>query len=133
MTIKLPDDSYVPAGTEGRMDDGSDFVVGYDGQAFLDNLKSANSATIALASGACRIAFDFAPTIGEQARVGPLPCQPVVAGNRAVAFNSLALRRWGGEGERWAEGRHDATEERRTASILRSPRAAILLSTSSEH
>jgi outer membrane usher protein len=93
VTIKLPDGNCVPAGTEGRMDDGSEFVVGYDGQAFLDNLKSVNSATIALPGGSCRIAFDFAPTNGEQTRVGPLACQPVVADNRVVASNSLELRR----------------------------------------
>ncbi len=92
-TIKLPDGGYVPAGTEGRMDDGAEFVVGYDGQAFLDDLKSTNSATIGLAGGPCRIAFDFAPTTGEQTRVGPLVCRPVVADRRDGDPNSLALRR----------------------------------------
>jgi outer membrane usher protein len=93
VTIKLPDGADVPAGSEGRTDDGADFVVGYDGQAFLDNLKSANSATIAIAGGACRIAFNFAPTIGEQARVGPLACQPIAADSRGIALNALELRR----------------------------------------
>ena len=93
VTIKLSEASYVPAGSEGRTDDGSAFVVGYDGQAFLDNLKPENSATIALAGGSCRIAFNFTPTNGEPSRIGPLTCQSSVTDNRSVDSDFFELRR----------------------------------------
>lgn len=69
------DGTFLPAGSAGRVDGGDEFVVGYDGQAFVKNLGGANLATIELANGSCRASFDFAAHPGEQVRIGPVTCQ----------------------------------------------------------
>jgi outer membrane usher protein len=69
------DGSFVPAGSAGRIDGGDEFVVGYDGQAFIKNLGGSNLATIEFANGTCRASFNFAPQPGQQVRVGPVMCQ----------------------------------------------------------
>jgi outer membrane usher protein len=68
---------FVVAGSPGKIEGGDNFVVGYDGQAFVKNLHSANVATIESPSGTCRVSFNFAPRPGEQVRIGPLTCRRV--------------------------------------------------------
>ena len=45
------DGSFVPVGSPGKIEGGDDFVVGYDGQAFIKNLRSSNVATIEVSGG----------------------------------------------------------------------------------
>jgi outer membrane usher protein len=70
-----PDGSFVPAGSAVRIDGGDEFIVGYDGQSFIKNLGSANMATIEIAGGSCRAAFDFVARPGEQVRIEPVTCR----------------------------------------------------------
>jgi outer membrane usher protein len=72
--VKL-DGSFVPVGAGGRISGGSEFVVGYDGQAFIRNLASVNDAEIEFAGGQCHASFPFAPKPGEQVQISPVQCQ----------------------------------------------------------
>ncbi len=51
-------------------------IVGYDGQAFLENLKAHNRVRIVSDAGTCIAEFDFTPKPGEQVFIGPVPCRP---------------------------------------------------------
>jgi outer membrane usher protein len=63
-------------GSKGKLDGGSDdFIVGYDGRAFIKDLKSANTVTVTLEKGECHAAFDYASSQGSQVVVGPISCQ----------------------------------------------------------
>lgn len=70
-----PDSTFVPAGSIGRTADGGEFVVGYDGQAFIKNLASANRVTIEFVDGTCSAAFAFTPRPGEQVLISPVECR----------------------------------------------------------
>ncbi len=65
------------AGLEGRLQaDGSAFVVGYDGQAYIRGLAERNAATIDLAGeGSCRAEFAYVPQRGVQTVIGGVPCR----------------------------------------------------------
>jgi outer membrane usher protein len=74
--LKMPDGSFVTAGSEGHID-GSDepFVVGYDGQAFIRDLKAVNTIHVTLASGACSATFASDQSAEVQPIIGPEICQ----------------------------------------------------------
>ena len=69
------DGSVVPAGAAGRIEDGTEFVVGYEGQAFIKDLGSSNLATIEFIDGTCRASFQFTPRPGEQVFISPVDCR----------------------------------------------------------
>lgn len=75
VTFVRADGSYVPAGARGRTDGGSEFVVGYDGQAFIRNLGDTNRASIEIVGGVCTATFDFVPRAGEQVQIAPVACR----------------------------------------------------------
>jgi outer membrane usher protein len=85
ITFTTADGAFVAAGSPGKVEGGGDFVVGYDGQAFVKNLHNANAATIETPSGTCRASFSFTPRPGQQVRIGPLICQQAPAAAAAVA------------------------------------------------
>lgn len=65
----------VQAGSRVRLEGGGDpFVVGYDGRAFLRQLKASNSVIVEAGSGECLASFDFVPRRGEQVVIGPILC-----------------------------------------------------------
>ena len=68
--------AFIPPGSEGQLE-GSDepFVVGYDGQAFIKDLKSVNTVRITHEKGTCTAQFAFAPTNEIQPVIGPEVCQ----------------------------------------------------------
>lgn len=70
-----PDGSFIPAGAEGRIADGSEFVVGYDGQAFIKQLTDTNLATIEYDGQSCQASFDFVPRPGDQVRISSVVCR----------------------------------------------------------
>jgi outer membrane usher protein len=70
-----PDGSFVPAGAAGRIEGGNEFIVGYDGQAFIKELKDSNLATIEFIDGTCRASFEFTPRPREQVFISPVECQ----------------------------------------------------------
>jgi outer membrane usher protein len=72
------DGKPIHVGSGGRLDgaDGEDgeFIVGYDGRAFIKNLKSSNTAVLTTDAGECRASFDYAPAGDRQIVIGPVPC-----------------------------------------------------------
>jgi outer membrane usher protein len=87
------DGGLVPPGSPGKIEGGDDFVVGYDGLAFVKNLRSANVATIESPGGTCRVSFNFTPRSGEQLRIGPLTCQQNRADAAPPAEEAFGLRK----------------------------------------
>ncbi|QDW36461.1 fimbrial biogenesis outer membrane usher protein [Bradyrhizobium sp. KBS0727] len=75
VTFVRADGSFVPAGARGRIDGGSGFVVGYDGQAFIRNLAETNRASIETVAGFCSATFAFAARPGEQVQIAPVACR----------------------------------------------------------
>ncbi len=69
-----PDGSAIPAGAAGRLQGGSEFVVGYDGQAFIKGLAVTNHVDIDLGGVTCHASFGFTPRRGAQVRIGPVAC-----------------------------------------------------------
>ena len=69
-----PDGSAIPAGPRGRLQGGSEFVVGYDGQAFIKGLAVTNHVDIDLGGVTCHASFGFTPRRGAQVRIGPVAC-----------------------------------------------------------
>jgi outer membrane usher protein len=70
-------DRLLEAGLAGRIDAGNaEFIVGYDGEAYITRLGSANSVTIDLADGTqCHAQFDFREVPGEQQLISGVPCR----------------------------------------------------------
>ena len=52
------------------------FSVGYDGDAYIENLSSHNLLTVQRVDGrSCSVTFDYHPVAGEVPTIGPLRCQ----------------------------------------------------------
>lgn len=69
------DGSFVSPGATGTVTGGDEFIVGYDGQAFIKGLKGSNSVTISFNNAVCHADFNFVAQRGEQVRIGPVVCQ----------------------------------------------------------
>lgn len=77
------DGKPLPAGVPGALQPGlrgvtspaPDFIVGYDGRAFVEHLGTDNEIRIRLADGECSARFSFAPQEGTQITIGPIPCR----------------------------------------------------------
>jgi outer membrane usher protein len=69
------DGKPLAVGSKGKLDgDDADFVVGYDGRAFVKDLKDANKVTVSLEKGECHASFDYAAVSDRQVMVGPVSC-----------------------------------------------------------
>ena len=75
VTFARVDGSFLPAGAAGRLASGGEFVVGYDGLGFIQELASSNSVTIEFDGAQCQAAFDFKPQSTEQVHIGPVLCR----------------------------------------------------------
>lgn len=75
VTFVGPDNRVLPAGAAGHMIGGEEFVVGYDGQAYVKGLSTMNEAEIELADARCRATFAFLPRPGEQVRIPGVACR----------------------------------------------------------
>jgi outer membrane usher protein len=70
-----PNGKPLPVGSKGKLDGSEgDFVVGYDGRAFVKELKSANKVSVTLDKGECHAAFDYAASADSQVVIGPVSC-----------------------------------------------------------
>jgi outer membrane usher protein len=70
-----PNGKPLAVGSKGKLDGGdADFVVGYDGRAFVKELKGANSVTVSLEKGECHASFDYAAAADHQVIIGPVSC-----------------------------------------------------------
>ncbi len=64
------------AGTQGKLQgNGQAFVVGYDGRAYIEHLKSDNVVTVDAPAGPCSASFSFVPRDNAQIEIGPLTCK----------------------------------------------------------
>jgi outer membrane usher protein len=70
------DGKPLAVGAKGKLDGGgdADFVVGYDGRAFVKELKSANKVTVSLEKGECHASFDYVAISDRQVVIGPVSC-----------------------------------------------------------
>jgi len=76
VTLVGADGKFLPAGSRGTLVDSDEsFVVGYDGKAYVKNLKPKNTVAIDLGDVECRAEFDYAPTPGKLATIGPTTCR----------------------------------------------------------
>jgi outer membrane usher protein len=75
VTFTRPGGDVMPAGAVGRIEGGNEFVVGYDGQAFIKDLAAMNAATIEFIDGTCRAEFAFTPRPGAQVQISPVECR----------------------------------------------------------
>jgi outer membrane usher protein len=68
--------AFLPAGSVAHLE-GSDepFMVGYDGQTYLTNLKGENIVAVEHGNTTCRAAFTFQPNPDDQQILGPEVCQ----------------------------------------------------------
>jgi outer membrane usher protein len=77
--VTLVDASGTPleAGLSGRLDGGAeDFVVGYDGQAYIKGLARQNSVLVDRGDGSsCRANFPFEAVRGRQVTIKDVVCQ----------------------------------------------------------
>jgi outer membrane usher protein len=69
-----PDGNYVAVGSSGKSEKGEEFIVGYDGQAFIKNLAPHNAVEIETSKGICRAQFSYLPRTGEQVLISPVVC-----------------------------------------------------------
>ncbi len=79
-TVLLVDASgqALPSGTLLKhTESGQDFVVGYDGQAFIENLQSHNHLTARGKNLHCSATFDYLPASGSTGlpTIGPVACK----------------------------------------------------------
>lgn len=76
LVLRTADGKFLPAGSVGRVEGQSDaFLVGYDGQAFVDNLSGTNAVLVESDGGMCRAVFDYVEIPGSQVRIDPVICQ----------------------------------------------------------
>jgi outer membrane usher protein len=96
VVFRYDDGSFVPVGSIGKGATGEEFVVGYDGQAFLEDLAAQNTVTIETAEGPCRASFGFTPRRNEQTVISSVVCvRSAGAGQQDAAgppLSQLALR-----------------------------------------
>ena len=73
----LPEGEPVPAGAVGRLadNDAEEFIVGYDGQAFISRLSENNTAVIQYEDKSCTSTFSFRARPGEQVQVNSVLCK----------------------------------------------------------
>ena len=70
------DGGLIAAGHAGKLlATGGGFVIGYDGQAFIEGLSAANTVEIALSEGTCRATFPFRADPGAQVLIDGVTCR----------------------------------------------------------
>jgi outer membrane usher protein len=78
--LQSPSGALVPAGVQGRIvGSGASFLVGLDGEAYVDDLPAGGALELETAGSVCRYALPSRqPASGGVARLGPLRCgQPL--------------------------------------------------------
>ena len=74
LALTTPDGQPVPTGSEGQIEGGEAFVVGYDGRAFVKGLAPSNSVSVTLAGRQCRATFEYSARPSEQVVI-PIVCR----------------------------------------------------------
>ena len=78
VTFSGPDGKPIAVGASGTTKTGSEpFVVGYDGQTLVENLKASNRLTLTLPDETtCVATFQYKPQRGKQVSITDAICQP---------------------------------------------------------
>ena len=75
VVFKAPNGEPLAVGSRGQVEGGENFVVGYDGQAYIKNLASENNVTVAMVDRECRASFHYDPRPNEQVVISPVICR----------------------------------------------------------
>jgi outer membrane usher protein len=75
VVFSRPDGRPIPAGSRGQVLDGDSFIVGYDGRAFVKDLKAENQVAIELEDRPCQAAFSYTGGADEQVVISPVVCR----------------------------------------------------------
>lgn len=70
-----PNGLPLQTGLHGRTASGHDFVIGYDGRAYIEGLDAKNIAIVHLPEGQCQVEFAYAPQYNTQVLIGPTVCR----------------------------------------------------------
>ncbi len=74
--LKSADGKVIPAGSQGKLQaTGTPFVIGYDGQAYLNGLSASNEVMVETPSGKCSARFAFEPQPNEQVVIEDVTCR----------------------------------------------------------
>jgi outer membrane usher protein len=78
VTFSGPDGKAIAVGASGTTETGSEpFVVGYDGQTLVEDLKASNRLTLTLPDETtCVATFQYKPQRGKQVSITDAICQP---------------------------------------------------------
>jgi len=75
VVFKAANGEPLAAGSRGQVEGGDNFVVGYDGQAYIKNLAAENNVTVEMVDRECRASFHYAPQPNEQVLISPVICR----------------------------------------------------------
>jgi outer membrane usher protein len=75
VAFTLPDGSPLPVGSTLILNGGEEFVVGYDGQAYLTGLKAENSVVASHSEGSCRAEFNYSGQAESQVFIDGVMCK----------------------------------------------------------
>ena len=76
VTVKLADGSYPPAGNPVVLEGSeAEYVMGYDGQVYLEGLTGAHVLTVTLEGGQCRAELAYAPSDDNFTTLDPVICK----------------------------------------------------------
>jgi len=75
VVFKGADGQPLPVGARGQIEGGEDFVVGYDGRAYIKNVGAENKVTIAMVDRECRASFNYEARPNEQVVISGVTCQ----------------------------------------------------------
>ncbi|MBU2983077.1 fimbria/pilus outer membrane usher protein [Lentibacter algarum] len=76
VVLRYPNGDFLPAGTYGYLNGHKDETyVGYDGQAWLENVKGRNTIRFDTPRGACTATFQFEETAATQDLIDPVICK----------------------------------------------------------
>ncbi|SDR53757.1 outer membrane usher protein [Rhizobiales bacterium GAS113] len=74
LVLSTADGKPVPAGSHGEIEGKQEFVVGYDGRAYVKGLAPENSIVVTTERGTCRASFTYMARPNEQV-VLPITCR----------------------------------------------------------
>jgi outer membrane usher protein len=79
IVLLAPDGSPAPAGRQGRVrNTDATFLVGYDGQAYVEDARPGAELELAFPAGTCRYRVPGpAAAAGSMPTLGPLPCEMI--------------------------------------------------------
>ena len=75
VVFKAPNGEPLAAGSQGQVENGESFVIGYDGRAYIKNLSALNTVTVATLDRECRASFPYEARPNEQVVISSVICQ----------------------------------------------------------